>query len=158
LKKPPLDTTLPYLFYTNVKTIEINKKTFQNTLGETFKLVVQDIHLDTCSVHFQLSNLLNQTIGLHHELFLQHMLVELCVLNCCTLDGLVNIIDKMFKKNMKTISKPLIWINFHKPHIGFNTMLKNSHIYKEFLAANKIYTPQKVIEIEIGNNPSHIIT
>jgi hypothetical protein len=59
---------------------------------------------------------------------------------------------------MKIISKPLLWINFHKAHIGFNTMLKNSHIYKEFLAANKIYTPQKVIEIEIGNNPSHIIT
>jgi hypothetical protein len=52
LKKPPLDTTLPYLFYTNVKIIEHIKKTFQNTLGETFKFVVQDIHLDTCVVHF----------------------------------------------------------------------------------------------------------
>jgi hypothetical protein len=61
---------------------------------------------------------------------------------------------------MKSISKPLIWINFHKLHIGFNTMLENSHIYKEFLALNKNYTPieQKVIEIQINNNPSHIIT
>jgi len=66
LKKPPLDTTLPYLFYTNVKTIEHNKKTFQNTLGETYKFVAQDIHLDTCHVHFQLSNFPNQTFGIHH--------------------------------------------------------------------------------------------
>jgi hypothetical protein len=39
LKMPPIDTTLPYLFYTNAKTIEHNKNTFQNTLGETFKFV-----------------------------------------------------------------------------------------------------------------------
>jgi hypothetical protein len=70
LKKPPLDTTLPYLFYTNTKTIEHNKKTFQDTLGETFKFVTLDIHLDTFPVHFQLLNLINQTIGLHNELFL----------------------------------------------------------------------------------------
>ncbi len=38
-KMPPIDTTLPYLFYTNVRTIEHNKNTFQNTLGETFKFV-----------------------------------------------------------------------------------------------------------------------
>ncbi len=74
LKKPPLDITLPYLFFGMffyyAKTIEHNKKTFQNTLCEKFKFVAQDIHLDTCPIHFQLSNLLNQTIGLHHELFL----------------------------------------------------------------------------------------
>ncbi len=37
-------------------------------------------------------------------------------------------------------------------------MLKNSHIYKEFPAINKNYTPRKVIEIQIRNNPSHIMT
>jgi hypothetical protein len=39
LKMPPIDTTMPYLFYMNVKTTEHNKNTFQNTLGETFQFV-----------------------------------------------------------------------------------------------------------------------
>jgi hypothetical protein len=57
--------------------------------------------------------------------------------NCHTSDGLVNGIDGMFEEYTKTISKPLIWINFHNPHIGFNTRLENSHIYKKFPALNK---------------------
>ncbi len=43
LKMPPINTTLPYLFYMNVEITEHNK----NTLGETFKFVAQDIQLDT---------------------------------------------------------------------------------------------------------------
>jgi hypothetical protein len=42
LKMPPIDTTLPYLFHTNAKTIEHDKNKFQNTLGETFKFVTHD--------------------------------------------------------------------------------------------------------------------
>jgi hypothetical protein len=138
LKKPPLDTTLPYLYYTNAKTTEYNKKTFQNTVGETFKFIAQDIHLDICPVHFQLLNLPNRTFGVHHELFFKrHMLVELCVGNYYTSNGIVNGVDETFEEYTKTVSKPVIWINFHNPHIGFNTRLENSHICKTFPRLNK---------------------
>jgi hypothetical protein len=110
---PPIDTTLPYLFYTNVKTSEHNKNTFKNTLSETFKFVAQDIQSDTCPIRFQLLYLLNETSRLHHELFLKgHMLVELCIGNYRTLNGLVNSTNGTFKKNIQQIfSKPWIWIS-----------------------------------------------
>jgi hypothetical protein len=138
LKKPPLNTTLPYLYYTNAKTTKHNKNTFQNTIGETFRFVAQGIHLDICLVHFQLLNPPKQTSGVHHELFFKrYMLVELCVGNYCTSNGIVNDADGTFKEYTKTISKHVIWINFHNPHIGFNTRLKNSHICKTFPGLNK---------------------
>jgi hypothetical protein len=65
------------------------------------------------------------------------MLMELCVRNYCTSDGIVNNDMERLKIYMKTISKPLIWINFHNPHIGFNTRLENSHMYKKFPRLNK---------------------
>jgi hypothetical protein len=34
LRTPPIDNTLPHLFYTNAKTIEHNKIILQNTLGQ----------------------------------------------------------------------------------------------------------------------------
>jgi hypothetical protein len=55
LKMPPIDTTLPYLFYMNAEITKHNK----NTLGETFKFVAQDIQLNTCPICFQLLDLLN---------------------------------------------------------------------------------------------------
>jgi hypothetical protein len=54
VKPPPKDNTLPYLFYTNAKTIAHNKKKFENTNGETFLFVAQDMHLDKCPLHFKL--------------------------------------------------------------------------------------------------------
>jgi hypothetical protein len=127
---PPLHTTLPYLFHTNAKTTKRNINTFQNKLGETFKFAAQDIHLDTCHVHFQLSDFPNQIVGLHHELFFKrHMLVEQCVGNYRTSDGLVNNVDGTFEEYTKNVSKPLMWINFYNPHIGFNIRLENSHMY-----------------------------
>ncbi len=65
------------------------------------------------------------------------MLVELCAENYCTLDGIVNDVDGTFKEYTKIVSKPLIWINFHNLHIGFNTRLENSHMYKKFPRLNK---------------------
>jgi hypothetical protein len=54
VKPPPKDNTLPYLFYTNAKTIPHNKKKFENINGETFLFVAQDMHLDLCPPHFKL--------------------------------------------------------------------------------------------------------
>jgi hypothetical protein len=65
---------------------------------------------------------------------------------------------KHSKRIYKNVSKPWIWINFHNPHIWFNTGLENSHIYKEFSAPNKNQTPiEQKLEIQIGNKPCHII-
>jgi hypothetical protein len=65
------------------------------------------------------------------------MLVEPCVGNYCTLDGVVNGVNETFEECTENVSKPMIWINFHNPRIGFNTRLENSHIYKEFPTHNK---------------------
>jgi len=54
LRTPPMDTTLPHLFYTNVKTTMRNKNVFQNTLGKTFTFLTHDIHIETCPSHFKL--------------------------------------------------------------------------------------------------------
>jgi len=44
LKPPPMDNTLPHLFYTNLKTIAHNKIVYDKTLNETFKFLAKDIH------------------------------------------------------------------------------------------------------------------
>ncbi len=44
LKIPPIDNTLPYLFYKNVKITMYNKKIFENTLGETYTFLTHDAH------------------------------------------------------------------------------------------------------------------
>jgi hypothetical protein len=41
------------------------------------------------------------------------MLVELCVGNYATLDGLVNGADDTFQDYIENNLKPLIWIHFH---------------------------------------------
>jgi hypothetical protein len=69
------------------------------------------------------------------------MLVEPCARNYHTSNSLVNHINGTFKEYTKNILKPLIWINFHNPHIGFNTKLEISHMYKEFPTLNKNGTP-----------------
>jgi hypothetical protein len=88
------------------------------------------------------------------------MLVELCARNYHTSNSFVNDTNETFKEYTKIVLKPLIWINFHNLHIGFNIRLEISHIYKKFPTLNKNWTPieQKVTEIQIVNNLFHIIT
>jgi hypothetical protein len=54
VKPPPKDNTLPYLFYTNAKTITHNKKKIEITTSETFLFVAQYMHIDTHPPHFKL--------------------------------------------------------------------------------------------------------
>jgi hypothetical protein len=65
-----MDNILPNLFYTNLKTITHNKIVHDKPLGETFKSLVKDVHLETCFSHSKLSMLPSHTFGFHHELFL----------------------------------------------------------------------------------------
>jgi hypothetical protein len=60
------DNTLPYLFYTNAKTITHNKQMFENINGETFLFVAKDMHSDIRPLHFKLLIIPNEIAGLHH--------------------------------------------------------------------------------------------
>jgi hypothetical protein len=62
----------------------------------------------------------------------------LCIGNYHKSYGLVNGVDETFEECMNIVSKPLMWINVCNLHIGFNTMLEKSHIYKEFLALHQL--------------------
>ncbi len=63
--------------------------------------------------------------------------MEPCVGNYCTLEGVVNA-NETLEECTKNVSKPLIWINCHNFHIGFNIRLENSHTYtKKFPTFNK---------------------
>jgi len=70
LKPPPMDNTLPHLFYTNLKTNAHNKIVYDKTPSKTFKFLIKDIHFETCPFHFKFSILPSHISGLHHELFL----------------------------------------------------------------------------------------
>jgi hypothetical protein len=70
LTPPPMDNTLPQLFYTNLKTNAHNKHIYDKTLGQTFKFFAKDIHFETCPFHFKLSMLTFHISSLHHEFLL----------------------------------------------------------------------------------------
>jgi hypothetical protein len=63
-----MDKTLPYLLYTNLKTIAPNKNCIKKTPSQTFKFVTQNVHSKTCPSHFKLSILPSHIGDLHHEL------------------------------------------------------------------------------------------
>jgi hypothetical protein len=138
-----------------------NKTVFRNTLCETFTFLACDVHIETCPSHFKLSNLPSQTTGLHYEILVKkQLLVELCARNYETSNGLVNGANGIFEDFIESILKSFLWIHFHNPQIGHNTQIKNIQIYNEFPRLDKQWTPikHKIVEIQIGSNPSHTIT
>jgi hypothetical protein len=85
-----------------LKQLCIIKNIFQNTIGETFTFLACDVHIETCSSHLKLSNLPFQTVGLHYKILAKKkMLVELCVGNYETFDGLVNGANVIFENFIK---------------------------------------------------------
>jgi hypothetical protein len=92
--------------------------------------------------HFKLSQLPNETSELHIELLLKkNILVELCVGNYSTLDGLINGANGMFQDYIKVFNKQLIWIDFENPCIGLNTRLQYTHMYDKIQNLQKSWTP-----------------
>jgi hypothetical protein len=95
-----MDNTLPYLFYTNVKTTVHNKNVFWNTLGETLTFLTHDLHTETCPFHFKLSNLPFQTTSSHYKILvkknvngiMKHLMVLWMVLM-----GFSKILQKLFQ-------------------------------------------------------------
>jgi len=87
------------------------------------------------------------------------MLVELCVGNYATHDGLVNGANGIFQGSTKVFnSKKVIWILFNNPKCGQLTKIKNAHLYEHEI--HLTWTPIELIskDIQIGSNFSHIIT
>ncbi len=64
-------------------------------------------------------------------------LVELCVENYETSDGLVNGANDIFENFTKIISNSFVWIHFHNLQIGHNKQIKNLQIYGEFPRLDK---------------------
>jgi hypothetical protein len=60
-----------------------------------------------------------------------NMLVELCVGNYVTRDGLVNGVDGIFRRLIKILnSQEVIWILFNNPKCGQFMRIKNAHLYE----------------------------
>jgi hypothetical protein len=65
-------------------------------------------------------------------------LVELCVGNYETSNGLVNGVDGIFQDYTKIISKYLIRIQFQNFQIEHKTRIKYFHVYEKFLGLIRI--------------------
>jgi hypothetical protein len=87
------------------------------------------------------------------------MMIELCVGNYATHDGLLNGVDGLFKgSRLLPNSQTIILIIFNNSKTGHLTRLKNNHLYTQEI--HPIWTPIELIskEIQIGSNSNHIIT
>jgi hypothetical protein len=90
-----------------------NENVFTNTLGPTFIFKEMDINHQSCPPSYKPSNDLSKIAGLHYISNINiHMLVELCVDNYATSDGLVNGIDGILKTSTTYCEKTIIWIMF----------------------------------------------
>jgi hypothetical protein len=69
-------------------------------------------------------------------------------------------VDRIFEYFTIFISKSFLWIHFYNPLIGQNTWIKNLQIYDEFPRLDEQWTliEHKIVEKQIGGNPSHTIT
>jgi hypothetical protein len=84
-----------------------------------FIFKAMDINHQSCPLFYKLSNDLNKTVGLHSTIHIKiYMLVELCVDNCATFDGLVNGVDDIFKTSTTYCEKTIIWTMFQNSKIG----------------------------------------
>ncbi len=87
------------------------------------------------------------------------MLVELCVGNYATHDGLVNGVDAIFQGSTKVFnSQEVIWILFNNPKCDRLTRIKNAHSYEHEI--HPTCTPIEPIskDIKVCSSSSHIIT
>ncbi len=97
-RQPSNDFTIPYLFYTNKLVQKHNEVMFTNTLSPTYIFKTIDINHQTCPPSYKFSNDLSKIVGLHYTIHMKkYMLVELCVGNYATSNGLVNGVNGIFK-------------------------------------------------------------
>jgi hypothetical protein len=86
---------------------------FNKTYGPTFKFEAIDIHHHSYPSSYKLPNDLNKIASLHITIHIkQDMVVELCVQNYATFDGLVNGVNGEFKTSTSYHNKIMVWILF----------------------------------------------
>ncbi len=89
-----------FISFIQIKQLKsIIKKLFEQTIDPIYRFQAKDIKHDMCPPCFTLSKINPSKIGgLHYELHLKpNLLTELCVINYCTNDGLVNGAKGYFK-------------------------------------------------------------
>jgi hypothetical protein len=87
------------------------------------------------------------------------MLVELCVGNCVTHDGLVNGVDEIFQGSTKVFNlQKVILILFNNPQCGQFTRITNAHSYEHEIHPTWTLIEPIFKDIEISSNSFHIIT
>jgi hypothetical protein len=87
------------------------------------------------------------------------MLVELCVGNYATHDGLVNGVDGIFERSTKVFNlEEVIWILFNNPKCGQLTRIKNAHLYEHEIHPTWTLIEPISKDIQTGPNYSHVIT
>jgi len=90
-QQPLIDLTIPHLFYANKLMQKHNENMFINTSGPTFIFKTMDINHLTCPPFYKLLDDISKIEGLHSIIHIKKdMLIEWCVHNYTTFDGLVN--------------------------------------------------------------------
>jgi hypothetical protein len=111
-----------------------------------------DINHPSCPPCYKLSNDPNKTIGLYSTIYIYIMLVELCVGDYATLDGLMNEVDDIFKASTTYCEKTIIWIMFQNFKIG--TLTREKHNYYYYNNIESKWTPIEPIikDITVGKS------
>jgi len=133
-----------------------NENVLTNT-NPTFIFKAMNINHQSCPPSYKLSNDLSKISGLHSIINIKKdMLVELCVGNYATSNGLLNGVDGIFKTSTTYYEKTIIWIMFQNSKIG--TIIKN--IYNHHYNIESKWTPIQYIikNIKVGKSQSFIIT
>ncbi len=120
----------PHLFYPNILVQKHNKIVFNKTIAWTFNLEAIDIHHHSCPSSYKLLDDLGKIASLHTIIYIkQYMVVELCVENYATYDGLVNGANGVLKISTSYHNKTIVWILFPNPKIKMLVKEKSTHLY-----------------------------
>jgi hypothetical protein len=115
-----------------------------------------------CPPFFTLSKVNTSKIGgLLYELHLKpNMLIELCTINFCIVDGLVDNVEGFFKIAMKSNLTSKFWIEFLNSRIGQHTRIINKIHYEKFPTIQNNWTPiiAKIQEVQVSHNSNHLFT
>ncbi len=98
---PPNNFIIPYLFYKNKLMKKHNETVFINTWGPTFIFKAMDINHQSCLPCYKLLNNSRKIASLHYIICIRmYILVEICVGNYATSNGLVNGANGIFKTSI----------------------------------------------------------
>jgi hypothetical protein len=95
-----------------------------------FIFKAMNINHQSCPPFYKFSNDLSKTSSLYFTISTKiDMVVELCVSNYVTFDGLMNGVDGIFKTSTTYCEKTITWTMFQNSKIGTLTREKYNHYY-----------------------------